>query len=549
MIQAVIDEKRIQFPENATLQEAAAKTGHEDALLAVTDNEIIELGEKIPAGASLKFLTYKDKQGFQAYQRSALLMLMKAFYAVVKDVDSLSVDFAFGDGLFIRAKGDFVLDEELLEKISERMKSYADKKYPIRKHIIPVKDAVKLFESYGMNEKARLFHYRRAGTGVNVYSLGHFEDYFYGYMVPNASYIKTFALQLYDDGFLLRLPRQSHPDVIEPFSDDTLKKLYQTLKESVEWSEKLNCSCAAALNDAIVANQADEMILISEALQEKKISRIAEEIAKDPKKKLILIAGPSSSGKTSFANRLSIQLKTLGLHPHPISTDDYFKDRDKTPLHPDGTHNFECLGALDLEAFTKDMSDLLAGKTVQMPEFNFVKGIRELSGNYLTLEEDGILVIEGIFGLNDKLTENLPEDSKFRIYVSALGQINLDEHNYIPSTDGRLIRRIIRDHRTRGISAQNTIASWKSVRQGEEENIFPYQNNADVMFNTSTIYELAVMKKYAEALLFQIPEDAPEYLEAKRLLRFLDYFLAIDNDLIPHNSLVREFIGGSCFKV
>ena len=304
-----------------------------------------------------------------------------------------------------------------------------------------------------------------------------------------------------------------------------------------------------ALNEQISQGNIKDIILVAEALQEKKIAEIATMIAESKDKKFIMIAGPSSSGKTSFSHRLSIQLKANGLNPHPIGVDDYFVNRDITPRDENGNYNFEVLEALDVEQFNKDMLDLLDGKTIKMPTYNFITGKREYKGNTLTLGKDDILVIEGIHGLNDKLSYALPKNSKFKIYISALTQLNIDEHNRISTTDGRLIRRMVRDARTRGISAEETIARWQSVRNGEESYIFPFQEEADVMFNSALIYELSVLKQFAEPLLFGIPSTSPEYVEAKRLLKFLDYFLGVNTEDIPNNSLVREFVGGSCFNV
>ena len=320
-------------------------------------------------------------------------------------------------------------------------------------------------------------------------------------------------------------------------------------KESEEWGEKLEISTVGELNDQIVRQGIRSVMLIQEALQESKISRIAEQIAEAGNKKFVMIAGPSSSGKTSFSHRLSIQLTAHGLKPHPIAVDNYFVEREHTPLDEYGEKNYECLEALDVEQFNKDMLDLLEGKRVDMPTYNFKTGHREYKGDFLQLGKEDILVIEGIHGLNDKLSYALPKESKFKIYISALTQLNIDEHNRIPTTDGRLIRRIVRDARTRGTSAKETIARWPSVRRGEEQYIFPYQEEADVMFNSALIYELACLKVYAEPLLFGIDKSEPEYLEAKRLLKFFDYFVAVPSEEIPNNSLLREFIGGSCFNV
>ena len=321
------------------------------------------------------------------------------------------------------------------------------------------------------------------------------------------------------------------------------------MKESCEWGERQDLSTVGALNDRIAQGRISELILVQEALQEKKIAEIAQTVSSRPDVKLVMIAGPSSSGKTTFSHRLSVQLMAHGMRPHPIAVDNYFVDREDTPLDEFGQRDYECLGAIDVEGFNRDMNRLLAGETVEIPEFNFKKGKREYKGNYITLGKEDILVIEGIHCLNDALSYSLPKEKKFKIYISALTQLNIDEHNRIPTTDGRLIRRMVRDARTRGTSAKNTIAMWPSVRRGEERNIFPYQETADVMFNSALIYELAVLKQYAEPVLFGIGPQEPEYQEAKRLLKFLDYFIGIPSEEVPKNSLLREFLGGGCFKI
>ena len=337
------------------------------------------------------------------------------------------------------------------------------------------------------------------------------------------------------------------PEKVPPFKPWI--KLFQVQKESGNWGEMIGADAVGDLNEQISQKGANELILIAEALQEAKISQIADRIANDRSKKFIMIAGPSSSGKTTFSHRLSIQLSAHGLKPHPIAVDNYFVNREDTPLDEEGNYNFECLEAIDVKQFNEDMTALLRGEQVSMPSFNFKTGMREYRGDSLRLGPEDVLVIEGIHCLNDKLSFSLPDESKFRIYISALTQINIDEHNRIPTTDGRLIRRIVRDARTRGASAKATIAMWNSVRRGEEENIFPYQESADVMFNSALIYELAVLKLYAEPLLFSIQPGEPEYNEAKRLLKFLDYFVSVPSEAIPHNSILREFVGGGCFDV
>ncbi len=414
------------------------------------------------------------------------------------------------------------------------------------KRNVTTDEAIEIFRHHRMYEKERLFRYRRVSR-VNLYSIGGFEDYYYGYMVQNTGYLKYFDLILYRDGMMLLLPEQKNPEQVAEFHDR--EKLFEVLDETESWGRQLEVPTVGALDDVICKGKASELILMQEALMEKKIGDIAEQIASRPDKKIVMIAGPSSSGKTTFSHRLSIQLKAKGLKPHPIAVDNYFVNRVDSPRDENGNYNYEVLECLDVALFNQNMTDLLAGKTVEMPEYNFVKGQREYHGDFLTLGPDDVLVIEGIHCLNEKLSYALPRKNKFKIYISALTQLNIDEHNRIPTTDGRLLRRIVRDARTRGASAQDTIRMWPSVRRGEEENIFPYQEDADVMFNSALVYELSVLKQYAEPVLFSVPRDSAEYVEAKRLLKFLDYFLGVSSEEIPHNSLIREFIGGSCFKV
>ena len=438
------------------------------------------------------------------------------------------------------------LTQKLLSDVEERMHSLVEKDLPFEKRSIDTEDAVNIFGDYGMYDKKELLEFRRVSK-VNIYTLDGFEDYYYGYMPPSTGILKYFNLQLYDKGFVINMPNRKTPNVVSEFKSSP--KLFKTLQEASDWGRVAGADTVGALNNIIAHGKASDLILVQEALQEKKIAGIAEAIASDGSKKFVMIAGPSSSGKTSFSHRLSIQLRTLGIKPHRISLDDYFKNREDTPKDENGNYDFECLGAVDVELFNKDMMQLLNGGTVELPEFNFIKGQREYKGNFMRLDEGDVFVIEGIHGLNDKLSYSLPKESKFKIYISALTQLNIDEHNRIATTDGRLIRRMVRDARTRGTSAARTIAMWPSVRRGEDNYIFPFQEEADVMFNSALIYELAVLKTYVEPLLFGIPKDIPEYIEAKRLLKFLDYFIGINSEDIPKNSLLREFVGGSIFKV
>ena len=520
----------------------------DDILLVSVDGKLKELHKTVKEDCGLKFITAREKPGMQTYQRSAVFLMLKAFYDVVgrEKIEKLTVDFTVSNGFFVDARGDFSLSEELLCAVKARMRELADEAIPIMKRSINTDDAVELFHQYRMYDKERLFQYRRASR-VNIYSIGNFEDYYYGYMVQNTGYIKYFDLKLYEDGFVLVLPRRSDPKKLEEFKP--LPKLYRALRDSSVWGEQLGVSNVGNLNDLIARGEMNKLILMQEALQEKQIGDIAEQIAASAGKKIIMIAGPSSSGKTTFSHRLSIQLTAAGLKPHPIAVDDYFVNRSDSPRDEHGNYDSEALECIDVEQFNRDMTALLAGERVELPRYNFITGEREYRGDFLKLGEEDILVIEGIHCLNDKLSYSLPGESKFKIYISALTQLNVDEHNRIPTTDGRLLRRIIRDARTRGNSARETIARWESVRRGEDKNIFPFQEEADVMFNSALVYELAVLKQYAEPLLFGIPKDVPEYAEAKRLLKFLDYFLGVSSENIPHNSMIREFVGGSCFRV
>lgn len=517
-------------------------------VLVLKNGKLTELFKKVTSDCKIEFLTTKTSPGIEAYRRSATLIMLKAFYDVVgnKNINKISVQYSLSKGYYCTLNSKVKLNQELLDKVKIRMNEIVAENAQINKRTIGTTSAIDLFNRHRMYDKEKLFKYRRASK-VNIYSLKGFEDYFYGYMVPNTGYVKYFDLFLYDEGFVLQLPTKENPNVVPEFKPQ--KNLFNVLKESEKWSETLKIDTVGALNEQISQGNIKDIILVAEALQEKKIAEIATMIAESKDKKFIMIAGPSSSGKTSFSHRLSIQLKANGLNPHPIGVDDYFINRDITPRDENGNYNFEVLEALDVEQFNKDMLDLLDGKTIKMPTYNFITGKREYKGNTLALGKDDILVIEGIHGLNDKLSYALPKNSKFKIYISALTQLNIDEHNRIPTTDGRLIRRMVRDARTRGISAEETIARWQSVRNGEESYIFPFQEEADVMFNSALIYELSVLKQFAEPLLFGIPSTSPEYVEAKRLLKFLDYFLGVNTEDIPNNSLVREFVGGSCFNV
>ena len=539
-----------EYPEGTTWAEVAREHQKEyeyDILLVRVNGKLRELHKQVK-DCELSFVTAKDKPGMSAYQRSASLMMLKAFYSVAGpgNVEKLMIDFSIGRGFFVEARGNFVLDQEFLDAVKAKMREYVERKIPIMKRSVSTDDAIELFEKLGMYDKARLFRYRMVSR-VNIYSIDGFEDYYYGYMVQNTGYIRHFDLIPYHYGFVMVMPDRNTPDVLHKFTPSD--KLFATLSESTEWGRLMDLETVGALNDRIAKEDMSHLILIQEALQEKKIAEIAAQIAARKNARFVMIAGPSSSGKTTFSHRLSVQLEAIGLKPHPIAVDNYFVNRVDSPRDEHGNYNYEILECLDVELFNRDMTGLLEGKRVELPYYNFKKGIREYKGNFLQLGEGDILVIEGIHCLNDRLSYTLPADSKFKIYISALTQLNIDEHNRIPTTDGRLLRRMVRDARTRGSSAQETIRMWPSVRRGEEENIFPFQEEADAMFNSALVYELAVLKQYAQPLLFAIPKDSEEWLEAKRLLKFLDYFIGVSSEDIPKNSILREFIGGSCLNV
>ena len=550
MVTLVIEGKERQYKSGTTYEEIVKEyqPAYDNQIALVSINgKIRELFKKATKDGRLEFFTWKDAIGNKTYMRTATMMLMKAVHDVVgaEWAAKCRVEFTVGGGYYITVKGlDFT--QELIDKLKCRMQELREQEMPLFKRSYSMDEAMELFHEKGMKDKEKLFKYRRSSF-INIYEMDGYYDYFYGYSLPHAGYVKYYDLVLYGEGMMLLLPKRKAPDEVPEIPKSEL--LFQTLREAEKWGEKVNITTVGDLNDQICAGNISDMILVQEAEQERKIGEIAKEIVRRGNVKFIMIAGPSSSGKTSFSHRLSIQLRTQGMTPHPIGLDDYFVDREKTPRDENGDYNFECLGAIDVEQFNSDMCALLAGETVKMPSFNFKTGKREYKGNTLTLGKEDILVIEGIHGLNEKMSYALPEESKYKIYISALTSLNIDEHNRIPTTDGRLLRRMVRDARTRGADAKRTIQMWPSVRRGEEENIFPFQESADAMFNSALIYELAVLKQFAEPLLFNISKDEPEYYEAKRLLKFLDYFLGVSSEKLPNNSICREFVGGSCFNV
>ena len=507
-----------------------------------------ELNKRLERDGVLSFITTKESAGHNAYVRTAQMLLVKAVRDILKEQGNsvhVKIEFALGNAIYCSVHDGVRVNDEFALRVENEMKRLRDKNVPIIKKTYPIDDAIELFKRQGMRDKERLFHYRRGST-INVYSMEGYYDYFYGYMLPSAGYVNLFRIKAYNGGLLLILPRQENPFELEEFEDQ--ESLFEQLYLSTKWGDLVNISTVGDLNDAICGGSISDMILVQEALQERRIGEIAAQIFRKKDTKFVMVAGPSSSGKTTFAHRLAIQLRSFGLRPHIISMDDYFVNREQTPIDIDGNYNYEVLEAVDIDLFMDDMLDLLEGNTVEMPQFDFKAGKRVYKGRYLKLEKNDILIIEGIHGLNPKASEELPEENKFKIYISCMTSLNIDEHNRIPSTDARLLRRMVRDARTRGNSAQHTFELWPKVRTGEDMNIFPFQDDADAVFNSVLIYELAVIKQFAEPLLFNVRQNEPAYYEAKRLLKFLEYFVGVDTAAVPTNSLLREFVGGGCFQ-
>lgn len=551
-----IEGEKKEYPKGITYEEVVEEyqAKYEGLIAVVMENDKIrELTKPVKKDAVITLITRRESIGHKTYVRTAILTMVKAVADILEAEEKgsskgkqVKVEYTIGNGYYVSPKGGLVIDQPFIDKVKARMRELVEAKTKINKYSVNTDEAREIFAKAGMVDKEKLFRYRR-GSQVNIYEIDGYHDYYYGYMLPNAGYVREFDLLPFNHGFMLMLPEMSDPLTVKPLA--SREKLFETLRKGTDWGEKLGIDTVGDLNDRICEGGLSDIILLQEALQERRIAEIAREIVERGGVKFVMIAGPSSSGKTTFSHRLSVQLASYGLKPHPIAVDDYFVNREDTPKDENGDYNFECLEAIDTTLFNQDMTRLLSGETVELPSFNFKIGAREYKGNYKTLGPEDILVIEGIHALNDKMSLSLPAESKFKIYISALTSLNVDEHNRIPTTDGRLIRRMVRDARTRGASATRTIRMWPSVRRGEEENIFPFQESADAMFNSALIYELAVLKQFAEPLLYSVKKEEPEYYEAKRLLKFLEYFLGVSSENLPNNSIVREFVGGSCFNV
>ena len=510
---------------------------------ARVNNKVEGMHYRVYNSKDVEFLDMTTASGSRAYTRTLFFVLCKAVQDIYPATDVV-IDIPVSNGFYVDIRlGRPVVDEDV-NIIRRRMQEIIDARMPIRRFTVPTEDAITLFQEKGDVEKVKLL--KTSGSiYTTYYKIGEYVDYYYGTLLTNTSQLYLFGLEKYYDGMLLRIPSLKNPDELGEMTRQD--KMFDIFKEHHRWQEILGIRTVGDFNQAIEAGHATDIINISEALQEKKLAKIAEDIAQRKGVKLVLLAGPSSSGKTTSCKRLSIQLAVNGLKPLQISLDDYFVDRDKTPKDENGEYDFESIYALNLDLLNDQFNALFRGEEVELPKYDFPSGKSIKSGKKLKLEPNNVLVVEGIHALNPELTAHIPEEQIYRVYASALTTILLDNHNYIPTTDNRLLRRIIRDYKYRGVSAQETIHRWPSVRAGENKWIFPFQENADAMLNTAMLYELSVLKMQAEPLLQQVPENCEEYAEAYRLLKFLKYFKGIPYNNLPPTSLLREFLGGSSF--
>ena len=552
-----LDDGRVfEGPVGTPLEQFIHVAEHEadvPTVAALIDNELRELSYRVEGDVEVTPITMSHSDGFRIYRRSLAFLLVTAVHELFPEA-TVYVDHSltFG-GYFCQVQGRQPFTPEELAQIEARMWSIVEADHPILKTRVPLNEAIALFKARGDLDKVRLLHRRRKDY-LTLYRLRGFRDYFHGYMVPSTGYLRVFALQDYPPGFILRFPRSNPPMQLQPYVD--YPKLVNVFREYGRWMELMGIRDVGCLNEVMASERVREVVLVAEALHEQRLARIAEEIATRRKSalgtgdggvRLVLIAGPSSSGKTTFSRRLSIQLLANGLRPYALELDNYFVDRHKTPRDEVGEYDFEALSAVDIDLFNEHLLQLLDGREVMLPQYNFHSGRRE-PGRTVRLQPDHIIIVEGIHGLNPDLVPDIPPEVTYRIYVSALTQLNIDKHNRVPTTDTRMIRRIVRDAAYRGYQAQQTIDRWESVRRGEKRWIFPFQEHADVMFNSALVYELAVLKPLVEPLLLQVKPGTRAHVEAKRLLAFLEWFEPLAPDLVPDNSILREFVGGSILR-
>jgi len=521
--------------------QAAYKT---PIVAAKVNNEIKGLQFSLVEDCHLEFIEMASEPGIKVYQRSLTFVMVAAVREVLPEGE-VTVEHSLSKGLYCELHLGREATEADIVNIAQRMSQMVEANIPLVRHSYPLEEAVRLFEATGKQEKVKLLRQLKKDT-VSIYYCGDVYDYMYGVLVPNTSYLRIFELKRWEAGFILRFPEKEQPSELPEFNGQ--HKLCKVFREAEQWAKILGCDYVASLNEQAQQGNADNIIRIAEALHEKKVAQIADRIVENIEDtRVILVAGPSSSGKTTFAQRLTIQLRVNGVRPVPISVDDYFVDRASTPRDQYGNYDFETIEAIDLNLFNEHLSKLLNGEEVEVPSYNFTTGRREYKGHAIKIERGQPLIIEGIHGLNERLTQSVPKQQKIKIYISALTQLSIDSHNRIPTTDTRLLRRIVRDSQFRGHDALATLKLWPSVRRGEDQNIFPFQEEADIMFNSALIYELGVLKLYAEPLLREVSKEHPEYAEARRLISFLAYFEIIPDAEVVSNSILREFIGKSCF--
>lgn len=543
----VMEEEPVKIPPQTTLLELSKKYTHKlshPILLAKVNNHLQELNKTIVEDCNIEFLDISSTYGFRTYQRSIVFLMICAAKEVVGKKTRVVVEHSIDKNFYCEILEDGIeVNNELLEKIMQKMMQLAERDIPIEKVSMSVEEAINISKKFALKDKIQCLKYRRT-SNVSFYKLDWFYNYFYGQLVPSTGYLKVFKLKKESKGFVIQFPNPEEPDKLREIKP--LKKISKIFLESSQWGRILEVDTVGALNEEISKVGLNNIIRVTEALHEKKIANIADMIHQQ-NKNIVLISGPSSSGKTTFAQRLAIQLKVNGMRPHVISLDNYYLEREFIPKDEFGELDFESIDALDVKSINKDLEMLMAGKAVDVPTFSFKLGKRIYKGNYLKMQANDILVIEGIHGLNDRIAEGIPSNNKFKIFISALTQLNIDDHNRIPTTDTRIIRRIVRDNTFRGVDALTNIAMWPSVLRGESLHIFPYQERADAMFNSALVYEISILKQYVEPLLFKIDNSYPQYTEARRLIKFMDSFLGVTSESVPHNSILREFIGGSCF--
>lgn len=535
--------------ENTMLKDVARRTFGDDYkkyLAAKINNEVFNLSKTIEEDMHISFLDISDIDGYRVYTRTISAVFIMACKELFPE-RTVRIEHFLGEGLYVTFEKEFSVTFKEVEKIQEKMKKIIESDFVIVREKLPKEKAIELFKKYNYDDKIRLFNTLDRDE-IDVYSIGGHIDTYHGFLAPSTGYVETFELKYYYPGVLILFPGMDSNHQIPEFKE--LKKLSKVFKEANDWGDILDLAYVGSLNEKIIDGGIAEVIRISEALHEKKIANIADKICEDEDIHLILIAGPSSSGKTTFSKRLAVQLKVNGKRPISISVDDYFVDREKTPLNEDGTYDFETIDAIDLYRLNEDLVKLLEGEEVELPKFNFITGKSEKSGKKVRVDKDHPIIVEGIHSLNPKMTYYIPEKNKYKIYISALTQLNIDAHNRIPTTDTRLIRRIVRDIKYRGNDAIRTLEMWTGVRRGEEKYIFPFQEEADIMFDSTLVYELAVLKKNIKPLLEEIDSSNVYYGEAKKLLKFLEYFRDIeDESIIPSNSILREFIGSTYFDI